>query len=239
MPWHLAFTDLPALQDRCRTGRIRLAYDQPGYAAEAALPDPDWNTPTAETAHLLRPAPDTPPGALVELITLPDVPDHRAHPDTIAEYRPLDRGERLLGFTDCPPNQRTTTVDHAHGHRLGIHLDNFDQQPTNRREHSRRRLAVNLGPGPRYLILTLATIQDIAHQTTDFPRYPHTTDVHRYLRGGRALHCLRLRFDPGDGYIASTELIPHDGSTHGIDQPSRIAFWLGHWPQGGDLAPGL
>jgi hypothetical protein len=132
----------------------------------------------------------------------------------------------------CPPNQLTTTVDHARGRRLGIHLDNFDQQPTDQREHSRRRLALNLGPGPRYLILTLATIQDIAGQTTDFPRYPHTDDVHRYLREGRELPCLRVRLDPGDGYIAPTELIPHDGSTHGVDQPSRIAFWLGHWPGG-------
>lgn len=130
MPWHLAFTDLPALQDRCRTGVIHLAYDQREYAAEAALPRPGWSALTAETARCLRPAPDTPPGNLVELITLPDAPDHRAHSDAIAGYRPLGRDERLLGFTDCPPNQRTTTIDHAHGHRLGIHVDNFDRQPT-------------------------------------------------------------------------------------------------------------
>ena len=230
MPWNLAFADPPALLDRCQTGLLRLVRDQPGYASKAALPDLDWTDPTAGALGLPGPAPGTPTGALVEIIALPDAPDHRAHPDAIAGYWPLGRGERLLGFTDCPPDQRTTTVDHAHGHRLGIHLDNFDRQPIGRRELSRRRLALNLGPGPRYLVLALATIQDIAGQAADFPRYPHTDDVHRYLGEGRTLPCLRLRLEPGEGYIAPTELIPHDGSTHGFDQPSRIAFWLGHWP---------
>ena len=29
---------------------------------------------------------------------------------------------------------------------------------------------------------------------------------------------LRIRLDPGEGYITPTELLPHDGSTAGIDQ---------------------
>ncbi|MGW6455186.1 hypothetical protein ACWF94_04540 [Streptomyces sp. NPDC055078] len=42
------------------------------------------------------------------------------------------------------------------------------------------------------------------------------------------VHCLRIRLAPGDGCIAPTELLPHDGSTTGIDHPSVAAFWLGH-----------
>jgi hypothetical protein len=43
---------------------------------------------------------------------------------------------------------------------------------------------------------------------------------------------MRIRLDPGEGYIAPTELLPHDGSTLTATAPSRIAFWLGHWPIG-------
>ena len=38
--------------------------------------------------------------------------------------------------------------------------------------------------------------------------------------------------DPGEGYIAPTELLPHDGSTHDSAEPSTTAFWLGHWTAG-------
>ncbi|MFF7994749.1 hypothetical protein ACFZDG_33880 [Kitasatospora xanthocidica] len=49
---------------------------------------------------------------------------------------------------------------------------------------------------------------------------------------GLPLRLYRLRLDPGEGYIAPTELLPHDGSTEDQDQPSTAAFWLGHWPRG-------
>ncbi|MFJ9440818.1 hypothetical protein ACIRRH_02975 [Kitasatospora sp. NPDC101235] len=46
------------------------------------------------------------------------------------------------------------------------------------------------------------------------------------------LRCLRLRLAPGEGYLAPTELLPHDGSTMDIPEPSTAAFWLDHWPIG-------
>ncbi|MDT0323164.1 hypothetical protein [Streptomyces millisiae] len=60
--------------------------------------------------------------------------------------------------------------------------------------------------------------------------YPHTEDTRQYVAAGHPLRCLRIRLDPGDGYIAPTELFPHDGSTAGIDRPSVAAFWLGRTP---------
>jgi hypothetical protein len=44
------------------------------------------------------------------------------------------------------------------------------------------------------------------------------------------VRCLRIRLEPGDGYVAPTEFLPHDGSTTGIDQPSVAAFSLGRPP---------
>ncbi|CAL9504964.1 hypothetical protein SUDANB37_03549 [Streptomyces sp. enrichment culture] len=36
----------------------------------------------------------------------------------------------------------------------------------------------------------------------------------------------------GEGYIAPTEYLLHDGSTEAADKPSAMAFWLGRWPYG-------
>jgi hypothetical protein len=218
----------PGALDRCEAGNLRL----PGYDAEAVVPGDDWTPLTHEQADQLRPRAGTSAGALVELISVTDAPLYDAAPETIAAYRPYpaDDEHQLLAFADSPAHRLTTTVDHSTGNRLGIHLDNFDHQPTRTREYSRRRLAINLGPGRRYLVLATATIQDIADELHPFPRFPHTDDIRRYLREGGTLECVRIRIEPGDGYIAPTELIPHDGSTHGVTQPSRVAFWLGHWP---------
>jgi hypothetical protein len=215
--------------DRCETGTLHLATRSPGYDTEAVLPGNGWSPLTPEQADALRPRPEAPAGALVELITLTNVPPPDTDPRALADYTPGPRATdcEFLACTDSPAGQLTTTIDHTTSNHLGIHLDNFDQQPTTTRERSRRRLAVNLGPGDRYLILATATIQDIAERLDPRPRYPHTDDVRRFLRDTGRLECIRIRMASGQGYIAPTELIPHDGSTHGATAPSRILFWLG------------
>ncbi|WP_435179434.1 hypothetical protein [Actinacidiphila sp. bgisy145] len=60
--------------------------------------------------------------------------------------------------------------------------------------------------------------------------YPHAEHIRRYVADGHQLLCLRIRLEPGGGYIAPTELLPHDGSTTGVEQPSVAAFWLGRSP---------
>ena len=116
--------------------------------------------------------------------------------------------------------------------RLGIHLDNFDRLPLERRHESRRRVGINLGPGPRFVVLTTQDIKGLAHITPLIERNPHTDQIRRYVAQGGQLTCIRIRLDPGEGYLAPTELIPHDGSTKGFHSSSTIAFWLGEWPRG-------
>ncbi|MFJ6616563.1 hypothetical protein ACIQOW_03135 [Kitasatospora sp. NPDC091335] len=69
-------------------------------------------------------------------------------------------------------------------------------------------------------------------EVLDPAHHPHTDDIRAYVRAGHPLRCLRLRLDPGEGYIAPTELLPHDGSTSDLPEPSTAAFWLDHWPIG-------
>lgn len=63
-------------------------------------------------------------------------------------------------------------------------------------------------------------------------RYPHTQDYRDYVASGRPIRIIRIRLAPGEGYVAPTEHLLHDGSTEAQDQPSAAAFWLGHWPRG-------
>lgn len=234
MTIQVGFTMPSTLHDRCEISSVRLVRDEPGYDPEALLPAPDWEPLTGEQIKALYVG-GTDDGALVEIVR----PRHAAPcydvtDDEISSYDPF-RGRWsswFLGFVDNPAGQSTTTVDTGSGFRLGIHLDNFDKLPTARRTESRRRLALNLGPGSRYIVLATSDIQEISRATATTVQYPHTNDVRRYVRGGARLRCIRIRLDPGEGYIAPTELIPHDGSTWGMTAPSRIAFWLGHWPAG-------
>jgi hypothetical protein len=232
---HVAFTAPSALHERCATSSVYLARNEAGYDPETLLPAPGWEPLTAEQINALSVGPAV-DGALVEIVRPHrDVPKYDATADEISSYDPFrdQWASWFLGFVDNLAGQATTTVDTDTGLRLGVHLDNFDKLPTVRRTSSRRRLAVNLGPGSRYIVLATDDIQQISDAMGASTRHPHTNDVRRYVREGSGLlRCIRIRLDPGEGYIAPTELIPHDGSTWGVAAPSRIAFWLGHWPAG-------
>lgn len=235
MSIHLDFTDPDAAQERCASTLLHLTRDEPGYDAEALIPVPDWQPLRAEEIKRLTSDVATVDGTRVEIVRFgQDAPSYRSTSEQISGYDAF-AGRwpvSFLGFVDNPADQATTTVDTGTGTRLGVHLDNFDKLPTVRRTESRRRLALNLGPGSRYLVLATDDIQQISRTMGAAIRHPHTNDVRRYVRQGHPLRCIRIRLDPGDGYIAPTELIPHDGSTWGIHAPSRIAFWLGRWPAG-------
>lgn len=227
---HLAFTDHEALQARCQASTIRLGTTDQTYDAEALLPDDSWSPLELGVAANLC-ADDTQlDSTIVELVRL----QPGAVREAIHTYAPF--GDRLpatfLGYVDNGPDQRTTTIDTGTMRRLGIHLDNFDRLPLERRAESRRRLAANLGPGSRYLILAIEDIREIIQRIAEPIRHPHTDHVRRHVAGGGELTCIRVRLDPGEGYIAPTELIPHDGSTWGLETPSTVAFWLGEWPRG-------
>ncbi|MFJ9696115.1 hypothetical protein [Kitasatospora sp. NPDC101183] len=62
--------------------------------------------------------------------------------------------------------------------------------------------------------------------------HPHTRDLWSYLGAKRPVSVLRLRVEPGEGWIAPTVLLPFDESTEGEDLPSATASWLGHWERG-------
>ncbi|MEU3092477.1 hypothetical protein ACWCQ0_38705 [Streptomyces massasporeus] len=234
----LVFDTFDDIRDRCEIAPVRQTDNEPGYDDGAIIPGGDWKAITSDEAEQHRADDSAPDGVRIEFVSrpLPDLdPDDLAgRLETAAWLDPLNGRwpTKLLGCTASPGNWATTTEDSAIRRRIGLHVDNFDRLPYPRRHHGRRRLCLNLGPGPRYLLIGDHDIQQICrtlHADSD-RHYPHTEHVRRYVADGHPLRCLRIRLEPGDGYIAPTEFLAHDGSTAGIDQPSVAAFWLGQSP---------
>jgi hypothetical protein len=159
-------------------------------------------------------------------------------PSGVAAVERLTRLSMLTGddqreyTTESQPNLLTTTQKDNVGAFVGVHIDSKDNKPRNLRPaESRRRLGWNLGPGSRWLIVAAMDIYDILDGLDNHdPAYiPKTGDVRRYGRekGVDGFQFVWLRLLPYDAYVASTEERPHDGSTAGETQVSRIAFWLG------------
>ncbi|WP_033255525.1 hypothetical protein [Kitasatospora phosalacinea] len=211
------------LRRRCETASVRAVADHPDYEDGAVVPAGPWHPLTETLYRKLTPTTGTADATLVELVYAADIdPRLLAAPHVTA-----------LGRTVSPPDAATTTTNHTDGRRIGIHLDNWDKLDYQHKADGRRRLCLNLGPGTRYLLVCDTDIQEICRTVRpDYATcYPHTDDLRAYIATGFPLTCLRIRLDPGDGYLAPTELLPHDGSTMGITEPSTAAFWLGHWPR--------
>jgi hypothetical protein len=234
---HIAFGTYTAVRERCEVAALRTAEHEPHYEDGAVVPAGEWQPLDPDLAERLRPTEATPDAALVELLRLPP-----AEPDALAEmargtfwpdHLPGRSSAEYLGYVMSEPQALTTTGNPATSRRIGLHIDNWDRLPVATRHLSRRRLCINFGPGTRYLLLGDLNVRSIGralhpgHET----RCPHTDDVRRYVAEGKALRCLRIRLHPGDGYVAPTELLPHDGSTEGQPEPSTAAFWLGRWPR--------
>ncbi|GAA2255870.1 hypothetical protein GCM10010430_44630 [Kitasatospora cystarginea] len=228
----IAHTDTAALIKRCEVAGLRLSSGEPEYETGAVLPAGPWQPLTAKLAARLKPTAQTADKTLVELVRLPDGP---APANMAALADPLGDPDAVhLGQASSPAKALTTTPNYQDGRRIGLHVDNWDKLDYQAKHTGRRRLCFNLGPGTRYILLVDLDIRAICRTLYRDPedRYPHTDDLRTYAACHQPLRCFRLRLDPGEGYIAPTELLPHDGSTEDQSEPSTAAFWLGHWPRG-------
>ena len=246
MSTHIASIDALDVKGRCEFASIGLVSGEPGYDPEVLLPDDEWAPLTADQVASLRPPADAADSIVHEVIRLPvsyeelarirqsSVEFRLSDDHQVIDFDPFNGqySSKFIGHVESPGGCRTTTVDQRFDRRNGIHLDNWDKRSISERMSSRRRLGVNLGPGHRFLIVATEDIGDIGARYQMAGTCPRTEDVRDFVRRGGSLGCVRIRIEPGEGYIAPTELVPHDGSTSGGNLPSRIAFWLGHWPAG-------
>ncbi|MBO1416715.1 hypothetical protein [Streptomyces sp. FH025] len=237
MPLRIVCTDYAKLGERCQIAGVTALHGHRDYEEGAIVPTGDWRPINNDEAASFRAPGGARPSEVAELVSLSALPHQQAEPApwwTVTPPFTPTPTTRYANHATTPGDVLTATVNFENGKRLGLHLDNWDRLPFGQRHLSRRRLCLNAGPGPRYLLLGDADALTICrHLHRDHGRrYPHTSDIRAYVHTGQPLRCLRVRLEPGEGYIAPTELLPHDGSTTGFQESSTAAFWLDHWPVG-------
>ncbi|MFF7360883.1 hypothetical protein [Streptomyces sp. NPDC008125] len=229
MPLHIAFDDLTYLLQRCEVTTVRATREEPEYEKGSVVPSGPW-MPITEADGLSLAAPACTPAATLVEIVRPPAPrtgalEHLATPLG-------DENTQYLGQSLARPNMMTTTQNYQDGKLIGLHVDNWDKLSHGQKPHGRRRLALNLGPGARYLIVGALDAQAVgrAVHPDDFAlRHPSTDDYREHVAAGHPVSVYRIRLAPGEGYMAPTEYLLHDGSTEGEDRPSAAAFWPGRW----------
>ncbi|MEV4376127.1 hypothetical protein [Streptosporangium sp. NPDC049644] len=125
----------------------------------AVVPREDWKPLGDDEADRLRPDDTTPTSVVIELVAQPlpvfAFDDLQGRVDAATALDPLEGRwpRRRLACAASPPGRLTGTEDSTTGHRIGLHVDNFDRLPYPARQNSRRRPCLNLGPGTRYLLV--------------------------------------------------------------------------------------
>jgi hypothetical protein len=122
--------------------------------------------------------------------------------------------------------------------RIGLHVDNWDDLPLDARERGRRRLCVNLGLRPRYLLFLRTPLSALV-KAGGFPStVPENMSpamlVRAHLRRHAGQLVARVRIDPGEAYIVNADDVIHDGASDMIGVPDVALHFLGFFgpPEG-------
>lgn len=148
-----------------------------------------------------------------------------------AEHPLMEEGSVACKASGLP----TTTTDDT-GTYVGLHVDNWYRAQLGDRENAPNRISINLGVTARFFLyvnLPLAIIGALAVEQDPFDR--RTRDTQHGLRGLFMSHfgsypVVQVRLEPGEGYIAPTENLIHDGTTpgekgHDVQFRVRGRFW--------------
>jgi hypothetical protein len=144
-------------------------------------------------------------------------------------------GSMAGGIRVNPPNLATVTTYPGSEEFVGMHVDNWSRTPLSARSRSPRRISINVGDDPRYfLFLNLPIGRLFAGAPSDSmaDRYGTTFDASTLRRldqtgAGTAIArafmsysphypVIRLKVNPCEAYISSTESVVHDGSSMGV-----------------------
>jgi hypothetical protein len=111
------------------------------------------------------------------------------------------------------------TTRHPVGRRLvGLHIDRIDSEPIATIEGARNRLCVNLGPGRRWFVFMPLPLAHVVAACRLSDRDVLTSEHLRcYLKDRRSHVVWRIRLEPGDAYIAPTQILLHDGQSDSQD----------------------
>jgi hypothetical protein len=161
------------------------------------------------------------------------------HVDRIEEFckthLSIADGYKRSGISIEAGGNVTTTQDRSDQLFLGLHVDSWDKVPLLMRPQSRNRICVNLGSRTRYFLFSNLTIPRMVdalmeHSPSRFPKqYSSTTLVELFFEIFRSYPVIKLAIHPGEGYIAPTENLAHDGSSHQSNDSDVCFTALGYF----------
>ena len=124
----------------------------------------------------------------------------------------------------------TVTEDPNTGALVGLHIDDWYNAPLTSRSDAPNRVCINLGCEERsflFLPLSIARIWDAVGNIESGVK--HTSVARLFMRMVSCYPIVRLRVRPGEGYIAPTENIVHDGSSKDMSSLDVSLSLRGHF----------
>jgi hypothetical protein len=141
--------------------------------------------------------------------------------DRVHHRMELEDGTTSLGFVINHPRMRTTTVDVKRGELCGLHFDSWESRTTEDRLAARKRISINLGPGPRWFLFVPRKLSSLAAELPEeFRDVPDPTlkIIAQFSEHPERLSCVALCVAPGQAYIAPTESVMHDATSFWSDR---------------------
>lgn len=241
--------DCPGLSDRIElSSGTRLADAREttnlvgGFAYEegARLPRAPWRPLTEEEAgNLIADRLPQDSSSSVSIVRLPgefsdDVRQAIAsgkQEDVVASLRAfchLGEPVHCIGAGENLPGLETVTVNHSKRKYIGMHVDTWDELDVRSLHLATNRICINVGWSDRYFLFLPYSVTDAARVLAedlgpDWQAPARHTEIGRqFMARFPDVPVIRCRLHPGEGYIAPTENLFHDGSSIGQRYPDRV-----------------
>lgn len=146
---------------------------------------------------------------------------------------------RLMGVSVVEPGFLSTSTQVGSRRRVGIHIDSWSELPLQHRRFVRNRISWNIGREPRYLLLCPVHADDVYRLTLSEPQGPQMLPEAfkawvKFQATGpvgvrQTTPVFRIRIDPGEAYLVSTDYWAHDAITVGKTELDITVPFLGYF----------
>lgn len=126
----------------------------------------------------------------------------------------------------------TSTFDYDLNEFPGLHYDSWDKKDWNDRSETRNRICINLGIEERYFLfvnLELKTVTEKLKALEEFDYNSKKGPNTAFLKNHPNYPVIRVRLEPGEYYIAPTEVMIHDATTEDKTYGDVTATFLGYF----------
>lgn len=146
---------------------------------------------------------------------------------------------RAMGIAVAEPGFLSTSTQGVNQQRVGVHIDSWDGLPLQQRQQVRNRISWNIGREPRYLLLCPVHADDVYRLTLSEPQGPQMLpeafkawvkfQATRPVGVRQTTPVFRIRIDPGEAYLVSTDYWAHDAITVGKTELDITVPFLGYF----------